>query len=336
MHLSDEELARQDIAGVNLLCTEGLPGADRIDPALCLRTLDRMAERVRQRTNPEVFRQRPQKWQSSEAIFRIHAMISVLQREFGVRYNPAKVPVDVPLDLDDSFIHGIIQGQGGTCGSLPVLYVAVGRRLGYPLKLVAARGPEYGHSFVRWDEPGGERFNIEVNDKSFGSPPDDHYRTGMYETRPDWERSGSILKSKTPREEVAAFLSQRAACWGEAGQKRQEVEALAWASALAPHNFFHRDFLNWFMNRWHEQLQALKPPGFPVLSIHWPPRRFPATLPEDFEQDIIRLTIAEFLLRDPINIQKWWEPMRRGAPPPLTRIEVRCTAQEYRVQEYYS
>jgi hypothetical protein len=187
LSLSDEELAAQDIVRVNILCAEGLAGAEKIDQALCLRTIDEMAEAVRRRTDLRVFRQRPEQWDSSESIFRIHVMITVLQREFGVRYNPAKISIDVPLDMDDSFIHGIIQGQGGTCASLPVLYVAVGRRLGYPLKLVHACGQVYGHLFVRWDELLVERFNIEANGTGFGCPPDDHYRTGLYRTRPDWE-----------------------------------------------------------------------------------------------------------------------------------------------------
>jgi hypothetical protein len=41
-----------------------------------------------------------------------------------------KIPLDAPLDVADSFIHGIIQGNGGTCASIPVVVSAVGRRLG--------------------------------------------------------------------------------------------------------------------------------------------------------------------------------------------------------------
>lgn len=335
--LSDEELARQDIASVNLLCAEGLPGADKIDQTLCLQTLDQMARRVHQLTNPAVFRRQPERWDRSEGIFRIHAMISVLQREFGVRYNTAKIPGDVPLDTDDCFIHGIIQGQGGTCGSLPILYAAVGRRLGYPLKVVAARGTTYGHLFARWDDPHGECFNIEVNNKGFDCPPDDHYRTGLYTSRPDWEWSGTVLKSMTPQEELAAFMSQRSGCWGHEGGKRLEAEALAWASALAPHNLVRHEILKRVVNEWDEQLRALTPPGFPDLYIHYPPRRFPVALPEDFERAIIGLTVTEFLLKDPINDRRWWEPMRRGAPLSgrPTRVTVQCTPRGYDVQVSY-
>jgi hypothetical protein len=50
------------------------------------------------------------------------------------------------------FLHGLTQGRGGTCLSMPVAYVAVGRRLGYPLKLVTAKG----HLFARWESLDGK------------------------------------------------------------------------------------------------------------------------------------------------------------------------------------
>ncbi len=39
----------------------------------------------------------------------------------------------------------IADDNGGTCVSMPVLYTAVARRLGYPVKLVLAKG----HAFCR-------------------------------------------------------------------------------------------------------------------------------------------------------------------------------------------
>ncbi len=47
-----------------------------------------------------------------------------------------------PVDWSDSrtrYIHSVLTGFGGTCASLPVLYVAIGRRLGWPLYLVGAK-----------------------------------------------------------------------------------------------------------------------------------------------------------------------------------------------------
>lgn len=40
VRLPDADLARLDIAEMNLACAEGLPGADRGDFEFCLRTLD--------------------------------------------------------------------------------------------------------------------------------------------------------------------------------------------------------------------------------------------------------------------------------------------------------
>jgi len=49
----------------------------------------------------------------------------------------------------DLFLHGMVgSDNGGTCVSMPVLYVAVGRRLGYPMRLVLAKA----HVFARWDD----------------------------------------------------------------------------------------------------------------------------------------------------------------------------------------
>jgi hypothetical protein len=229
---SDDELVRHDIADVNLACTRGLPGSQHIDVHRCLETLDRWARWVGQLTGYAAFDRNPGHWDHSRGIYRIHVMMCVLQREFGVRYNPAMIPEDANFGLDERFIQGAIQGEGGTSGTLPVVYIAVRRRLRYPLKLVAAQGGKWGHLFARWDELGGERFNIEISNGSFDTPPDDYYRTGRFTTHPDWEHSGSILKSMTPTEELADFMAQRSAGWLDAGERRQQAESLAWACAL--------------------------------------------------------------------------------------------------------
>ncbi len=47
-----------------------------------------------------------------------------------------------PYNASDSrflFIHGLLTGFGGTCVSMPILYLAIARRLGYPLKLVETK-----------------------------------------------------------------------------------------------------------------------------------------------------------------------------------------------------
>lgn len=332
--LSGDELARQDIAAVNLACAEGLPEADQIDHAFCLRQLDSWTQAVRHHTErllPQFYRE-PWDYYHSEAYFRALDMITVLQRDLGVRYRPDKIPEDTVLDTADCFIHGAIQGDGGTCASLPVVYAAVGRRLGYPLKLVEAQGSKLGHLFVRWDDPHGERFNMEATNKGLSCPPDDYYRTGRYGIGSEGERLGGLLTSMTPQQELAGFLMERGYRWLGLGRHRQAVDAFAWAWALVPENRLLKNTLIHTMNEWGANLDGREPSGFPPMYFTWPPRRYPASLPQDFERDILCLEATENLLLDPEHDRDWWEPMRRGQPLPWRPAEARIAYDGSRCQ----
>ena len=126
-----------------------------------------------------------------------------------MRYNPDRIRNVDFTRLEDLFLHGLLSGSGGTCVSMPVLYVAIGRRLGYPLRLV--EGPE--HLFLRWeDNASGERFNVEGTSRSFLSEPDSYYETWPREMTEAERSQGYFLTSLTPREELAVFITTRGAC----------------------------------------------------------------------------------------------------------------------------
>ena len=164
--LQDSVLGIWDVAEVNLACAAGLPGSEHIDLAFCRQELDNQAKDVREdlALAEACFRHHPHHWDNSWARCRTHLLVRVLLRH-GVRYNPAKMDEDAPSTPDGSFIHGVLQGEGGTCASIPVVVAAVGRRLGFPIKLVKAKC----HLFARW-EGEGERFNIAVNNTGFDTP----------------------------------------------------------------------------------------------------------------------------------------------------------------------
>ena len=110
-----------------------------------------------------------------------------------------------------------------------MVYAAVGRRLGYPIKLVATRGKTSGHLFARWDDPKtGERFNIEASGPGLTTPGDDYFRTRMYDCGPEVEAEGCYLQSKTPRMELAGFLQGRAWCWEDATPTRCAWRTTSW------------------------------------------------------------------------------------------------------------
>jgi hypothetical protein len=163
----------------------------------------------------------------SEAYLRAEMLVQVLCEDLGVKYD---LTAKDNFDFNDSrvaFIHGMIPmpGQkfddtpGGTCASMPVLYVAVGRRLGYPLKLVTT----HGHVFVRWDgmedpHPAWrERFNMEGT-HGFSSFPDDYYKTWPVKITDAIVKANGYLISLTPMEEFAEFLASRGHCGRDNGQ----------------------------------------------------------------------------------------------------------------------
>jgi hypothetical protein len=326
---SDEQLERVPVELLNAACAAKLPNAEWLDLPLCTRKLDFYATCVRRYTDEclSCFRQQPHEYNHSEAYFRVLCLVTVLQRDFGIRYNPAKIPEDVPLDAADVFIHGVLQGAGGTCASMPVVYAAVGRRLGYPIRLVSAmdKRREIGHLFCRWDDPNGERFNIEATNKGLTCDPDDFYRTGRFAVTPEEEWHGCLLKSMTPREELAGFLAERGHCWLDLKRYHDACNCFAFAWALHPANVLLQNRLISTMNAWGAEVMLRQPPGFPVLRHQDVPRFFPDSLPADYEHDLLDLQARDDILRNEECERRWWGPMRQGRPVarPPRMIEIR-------------
>lgn len=297
LQFTELELAQQDITIVNLACSVGLPGAACADPVGCLRCLDNWAALARQLTDDTIesdFRRSPSDFNHSEPLFRMTTLICMLQRRCGVRYNPDRIDVkpDDPFYAGDQFIFGAIQGPGGTCASLPVVFTAVARRLGYPVRLVYT----HSHVFCRWDDPDtGERVNIEGS-KNLGinSHPDDYYRTWPHPFDANTEEYFGFLRSLTPRGELAEFLLQRTAVCESAGLFRDAVEAAAGAVAAEPDCGRPWFRLRVAARRWGSKLRERGLIGdmFRHPSEPQGPRRWPH-IPWHWEAEIMALDTAE-------------------------------------------
>ncbi len=139
--LSSEEIERVDIALMNLICAEGLRGTENIDIERCVSTIDEWAALIRVDTQLRLpdFRRNPAKYDDSEKLFKVVNMVLYLKDKLGVNYDPGAMDNSDFSDPEKIFVHGLLTGnRSGTCTSIPVLCVAIGRRLGYPLKLVLA------------------------------------------------------------------------------------------------------------------------------------------------------------------------------------------------------
>lgn len=307
---TDAECAGFDLATVDLACAVDLPGSERIDVPACLAWLDHAAAWVRQQTAAtfDRYRRSPETYDQSEGVFRIVAMMNVLWRGLGVQYNQERT--DDPEAFNDSrddFIHGIVEGRGGTCASLPVLLVAVGRRLGYPLKLVTTAR----HLFARWDDPNGERFNIEINGTGLNTHPDEHYLKWPVDIRgTKWETETKFLRSLTPREEVANAWAKRGHNLRANGRLKGAVDCFATACSIATDDRL-LDLCLWgVLKQRREAVHGKTPALMPKLRISFSPRRRYPGIPIELERDVIALEVLERLLDETI--------------PDVEQIVVRC------------
>lgn len=233
LDLPAEQLAQVDIARMNLLCATGLPGAKDLDEPTIrqyLTRLDQWAAKVKFETERHLYRltdpryrDHTEHYQHSEARFRAEWLVLVLQQEIGLHYHAGFVPQDEAVPpfktSKETFIHGLLdhedahQAFGGNCVSLPVAYAAVGRRLGYPVKLVCARE----HVFCRWegiDSPNPawrDRFNFDGAGAGFSIDPDEFYLSWPSKSYPDQVQMCGWLESLTPQEELSVFMAGRGA-----------------------------------------------------------------------------------------------------------------------------
>lgn len=248
--LSPEELAKIDIARVNLLCAEGLPGSENLDIEKSLGTLDqwaRIARQAEQKYRPGYF-QNPGRYDHSLAKFKAINLALTLKQDLGCGYNMNLVQSGAMTDVrstsffrnsQDLFLHGFSGKHSGSCSSLPVLIVAIGRRCGYPLKLVTCKG----HLFCRWDDE-KDRFNIETACQGIDIKPDAYYRQWPHRSTEAEVQSEGYLKSLSLSEELAVFSQIRAACLQENQRYPEATQAYEIALRAFPNSKYLKQYLN--------------------------------------------------------------------------------------------
>lgn len=233
LRLKFEDVPKYDIGLLNLLCAEGLPRTEEMNIPKFMATLDAWAKWVKVKTEkawPVFKAKRDEEFHGSENFFRVYWLCQCLSVDFGVRYNSERNGGHTPdwLDSGDQFIHGCLgPRRTGMCAALPVLVIAVGRRLGYPLKMVQV--PE--HRLFRWDD-GEEKFNVEFCGLHAEMRTDEYYRT--WELVPWSEQAkqeqatyGHYFKSLTPQEELREFLINRAMMLGHMDRYQEAFEILS-------------------------------------------------------------------------------------------------------------
>ncbi|MFN0054165.1 MAG: hypothetical protein ACKV0T_18460 [Planctomycetales bacterium] len=245
-----------DILTRNYCAARGLPGTENSTPDIWFPKRDQWVGRIKFEICRHLYRfnspakQVPTQYSHGNSLGRFFCwyMLQVLQLHCGVRYHPDRRFKPDFCQPRDVFAHGIMDndGEGGTCASMPVVYVSVGRALGFPLYLVETRG----HAFFRWDDPQGttirwtnpnlvlwippERFNVEGSGEGIAFFSDSYY-TQWPELWTEIDiRHGMYLRSMTPKEELAAFLIERGECNWDLGNKTEALKSYFFARQLAP------------------------------------------------------------------------------------------------------
>lgn len=235
LRLSADDLRLCDIALVNLLCATGLPGSERLDLAGCLTALERWAVEVHQETERNFRFFTPKTARDTPGFLRCWTLCKVLRHKRELRHHltpPDATPTKRYVGMgcvepgpkssyrssEPIFLHGLLGPRKiGSCTSFPVLFAAVGRRLGYPIKLVLT----VRHVFIRWDDP-NDAFNMDSSEFHINRHPDDYYINWPKPWTDAEKRCGAYLRPITATRELGLFLGMRAAClhanhrWSEA------------------------------------------------------------------------------------------------------------------------
>jgi hypothetical protein len=240
-----DQLGQVDVALMNLLSNEGLPGSETINTINCLRTLRQWADQVRVETEQNFYQYQsnPAKFQNDVGRFKMMILMTTLGDDFGVHYDE-RHPNDEPdreffATCETTSIHTALgPRRAGTCASLPVLVVAIGRRLGYPLKLVS----NGLHGYARWDD-GPDRFNIECTRLGgLAINTDDHYRNWPRPLTDEMVVEEGYLQPESPRQELADCLMDRATVLDANGRTDEAQTVCRICSYLVPTSHLYRKY----------------------------------------------------------------------------------------------
>ena len=232
--LSGKQLENVDIGLMNLLCAEGLKGAENLDIDKCMATLDEWAKVIKHETEIRIsqFQNHRDYYKNSEPLFRMVMLVLGLKEKLGVHYNLENMETPEYSDSSQIFIHGILgPKREGSCTSLPVICVAIGRRLGYPVKLVRTAA----HSFVRWDDTKTEKhINIEPSTEFVNLHDDEYYEKWPFPLTDLQLKSGYYLRSLTAAEELSTFLCYRGNSLEDTGKIAEAQIAFAYSYYFEP------------------------------------------------------------------------------------------------------
>ena len=182
--------------------------------------LDRLAGEIRQFTET----MRPRTTDSTKPDYPIRAMNTYFYKRQGFHYDRDDM---YALQLKNRYLNGTLDAKAGSCTTLPLLYLALAQRLGYPVYPVAA--PQ--HLFCRYRLPDGTYQNIEAT--AGGWSPDADYISQL-EIPEAGIKSGAYLETMTYRQLLGDLIAENGGYWARQKEFARAVRYMTIALRLNP------------------------------------------------------------------------------------------------------
>ena len=235
--MSSEELGRTDPLVMNLVVAKGIPSLANLDIGYYAALADEWANDIRHRLpgmEPH-FHRSPADWKNDIRFFRLGIVCWYVDEVLKVTYPDELANAEDRIYVDplNVFVNGLMERRRGSCASMPVLYVALGWRLGWPVSLACANN----HLFCRYDD-GEVTHNIEATTfgrGGFRSHPDEYYRE-QWHIPEIAVACGSDLRAVTRREMLGLFVGIRAMHFWFNRQNREAEAGFLLARYLFPLN----------------------------------------------------------------------------------------------------
>lgn len=162
---------------------------------------------------------------STDPDFRVRALNTYLYQIEGIGYDKADPNA---RKIQNRYLNGIISTKKGACVTMPLLYLAVAQRLGYPVYPVSV--PQ--HFILRYVDPRLAEQNIEATSGG-GNSPDDEYRH-VLQISARGVKSGAYLRTMTYREFLADLVSETAISWAMQRDYKKAIHYLEICAKMNP------------------------------------------------------------------------------------------------------
>lgn len=162
---------------------------------------------------------------SKDPEYRIRALNTYLYKEEGIKYDRFDTNAEL---LQNRYLNGILDTKTGSCVTMPLLYLAIAQRLGYPVYPVAA--PQ--HLFLRYIDPKLKMQNIEATGGGGYSPNDEYKEVLRVSDR--GIKSGAYLRTMSYREFLGELIGENGIYWDRQGDLERAIRYLNVGIKLNP------------------------------------------------------------------------------------------------------